>query len=125
MVVVEILIMLVQVDLLVEEDNNLVTNLVQEFLHQIPRREMLVAGNMVVGALIEVVVEVVQVVLDNLVPVHILLTPLVVQDLPFLLHMVHQIQQLMLEVVALVVMIKQLQEDLEVLVVVVKVVIVM
>jgi predicted histidine transporter YuiF (NhaC family) len=48
--------------------------------HQIQHKETLVVGNMVVGALIEVVVEAVQVVLDNLVPVHILLMPLVVRD---------------------------------------------
>jgi predicted histidine transporter YuiF (NhaC family) len=50
-------------------------------LHQIQHKETLVVGNMVVAALIEVVAEVVQVVLDNLVPVHILLMPLVVRDL--------------------------------------------
>jgi hypothetical protein len=124
MVGVEILMMLVRVDLLVEEDSKQVTNLVQEFLRQTPRREMLVVDNILVLALIEVVAEVVQVVLGNLVPVHILLMPPAVQDLPFLLHMVHQIQQLMLVVVVLVVMINKQQEDLEVLVVVVKVVIV-
>jgi predicted histidine transporter YuiF (NhaC family) len=80
MAVEEIMMMVVQVDLLAEEDNNLAINLVQ-LLHQIQHKETLVVGSMVVAALIEVVAVVVQVVLDNLVPVHILLMPLVVRDL--------------------------------------------
>jgi hypothetical protein len=83
MAVVEILMMLVKEDLLVEEGSKILLEL-DQLLHQIQHKEMLVEGNILLMQLIEVVAEVVQVVQVNLVLMLLAVMPLVVQDLLFL-----------------------------------------